>query len=101
MIEFLAVFMSIPALDAYYPQVANSELIQTTIYKIISIINRTFINPSELCLLGHTLTISFLSCFDITPGGLISYYILFELIFLTIQEARQLYHSLTKIFTRY
>lgn len=93
--------MSIQALDTSYHQIITSDLIQTTVYKIKSLINRIFINPSDLCLIGHTLTVGFLSCFDITPGGIIYYSMLFEIIFLTIQEARQLYRSIKNIFTQY
>lgn len=93
--------MSIQALDTSYHQIITSDLIQTTVYKIKSLINRIFINPSDLCLIGHTLTVVFLSCLDITPGGIIYYSMLFEIIFLTIQEARQSYRSIKNIFTRY
>lgn len=90
--------MPIQAFNTTYHQIVNSDLIQTTIDEIQSLIYRIFINPSDLCLLGHTVTIDVLSYFfDITPRGSISYYILFEIIFLTIQEARQFYNSFKHI----
>lgn len=93
--------MAIQPLETSYYQIVNSELIQTTVQAIQSLIERIFINPSDQCLMGHVLAIGFLSCLDMTSGGIVYYSLLLELIFFTIQEGRYFYHSIKNVFARY
>lgn len=93
--------MRIQALNNSYNQIINSDFIQTTIQSIQSLVYRIFINPSNLCLAGHILTMGFLSCLSINTGRIVQYSVLFELLFLTIQEARKLYHFIQNIIRSY
>lgn len=86
--------MSISAVNHSYHQIVESDLIQTTIQAIQSLVDRIFINPSNVCLLGHALVMNYIvSLVEATlqPGSLLYCLILAESSFILVQQGRNLY----------
>lgn len=90
-------YMSIQAINNCYNQIVASDLIQTTIQSIQSLANKIFINPSSVCLAGHTLAINCLISFaDSIPlaGSVLHYLLISEGVFILIQYARKIYNHI-------